>query len=164
MTLRVVPSLKGVAAVTVGTSAPVAPVAGALWLDTGATSATFPIQYPHMAIGNGIDVIAVGFGPGQEFECPYAGTIFGWTILGGGVTGSIVLDLWRDSLANYPPTVADTITASAKPTLTSAKAATSTTLTGWNTTFAAGDIFWINVDSVSLLKAATLVLHIQRSA
>ena len=32
-------------------------------------------------------------------------------------SGSIVIDVWKDTYANFPPIVADTITASAKPTL-----------------------------------------------
>ena len=46
------------------------------------------------------------------------------------VSGSIVLDIWKDSFANYPPTVADTITASAKPTLSGAIKSQDGTLTG----------------------------------
>lgn len=92
---------------------------------------------------------------------PHAGTITGYTILGdGSTTGSIVFDLWEDSYANFPPTVADTITASAKPTVTSALKAQSTTLTGWTLPFAKGAIIRANVDSVTSWPFATLVLDV----
>jgi hypothetical protein len=53
------------------------------------------------------------------------------------------------SYANYPPTVADTITASAKPTLSSATKAEDSTLTGWSTSVTAGDVIGFKVDSAT---------------
>jgi hypothetical protein len=78
--------------------------------------------------------------------------------------GSIVIDVWKDSYANYPPTVADTITASAKPTLSSAAKAHDATLTGWSKTLATGDIIGINVDSASTLEKVTFALIATRSS
>jgi hypothetical protein len=92
-----------------------------------------------------------------DFPC----TIVGWTLLSR-LSGSIVIDLWKNTFANYEPTVADTITGSAKPTLSSAKAAQSTTLTGWTTSIAAGDILSVNVDSASTVQRVTLALKIRR--
>jgi hypothetical protein len=54
---------------------------------------------------------------------PFTGTITKVTVLStdaAATSGSIVIDVWKDTYANYPPTVADTITASAKPTITTA--------------------------------------------
>lgn len=78
-------------------------------------------------------------------------------------TGSIVLDVWKDTYANYPPTVADTIAAAAKPTLSAAQKATDSTLTGWTTTINAGDILLANIDSVSGITNAVLTLKVQRT-
>jgi len=72
--------------------------------------------------------------------------------------GSCVVDIWKDSYANYPPTGADTICASARPTLTAANRARDTTLTGWTTAIAAGDILHFNLVSVSGLKWVNVVL------
>jgi hypothetical protein len=58
--------------------------------------------------------------------------------------------------------VADTITASAKPTLTAAQNAYSTTLTGWTTAVTAGDILGFNLDSSSTITTVTLQLWITR--
>lgn len=74
-------------------------------------------------------------------------------------SGSAVIDVWRDSYANYPPTNADTITASAKPTLASAIKAEDATLTGWTTSFAAGDVFGFNLDSVATCTKLTLQIE-----
>jgi hypothetical protein len=67
-------------------------------------------------------------------------------------SGSIVVDLWVDSYANFPPTVADSITASAKPTISSATKSLQNTFSGWITSIPAGRWLYYNVDSVSSLK------------
>lgn len=94
--------------------------------------------------------------------CPFAFVIEEWTI-GADQSGSIVVDIWKDTHANYPPTVADTITASAKPTVTTATKAQSSTLTGWTTQVAAGDWLIFNVDSCTTIQEATLALKIRRN-
>jgi len=85
----------------------------------------------------------------------------GWIIgheLTADQSGSIVIDLWRDTYANYPPVDADSITASAPPTLSSATKAQDSTLTGWNRSFTAGDYLGFNVDSASTVQRVTLAL------
>lgn len=81
----------------------------------------------------------------------------------GNTTGSIVIDLWKDLGTNYPPTNADSITASAKPTLSSAQRATDSTLTGWGKTIAAGSWIVPEIESVSTLTYAALVLIVKRT-
>jgi hypothetical protein len=65
--------------------------------------------------------------------------------------------------SNFPPTVADTITASAKPTLSSAQKSTDSTLTGWTKTLSAGDYILANVDSASTLEKAVLTINVTRT-
>ena len=98
---------------------------------------------------------------GSQARCTVTAdcTITGWTILAD-VAGSCVIDIWRDTFANYPPTVADSITGSAKPTLTAANKATSTTLTGWSTSLTAGDTLIFNVDSASTVEQVYIVLDV----
>lgn len=94
---------------------------------------------------------------------PFACTITGWTLLStdaSATSGSIVIDIWKDVRANYPPTIADTITASAKPTLSSVNNNASTTLTGWTTSIAAGDVLGFHVDSVSTVTKIALTLTV----
>jgi hypothetical protein len=95
-------------------------------------------------------------------EIPFACIITGVTVLAD-VSGSIVIDIWKDTYANYPPTVADTITASAKPTISSAVKAQDTTLTGWTTAISAGDILGFNIDSITTIKLCTLSLKVTKS-
>lgn len=91
----------------------------------------------------------------------FPGVIQGWTLLSD-QTGSIVVDVWKDAYANFPPTGADSITASAKPTLSAGVKAQSSTLTGWTTAFAAGDVFGFNVDSVTAVQRVTLGLKVRK--
>lgn len=93
---------------------------------------------------------------------PFAGTITGWTMLAD-VSGSAVLDVWNDTYANYPPTVADTIAAAAKPTISSAVKGASTTLTGWATTVRAGDILAFHIDSAATITRLAVSLQFQVS-
>jgi len=78
-------------------------------------------------------------------------------------SGSAVIDVWKDAYANYPPTVADTITASAKPTVSSATKSQDSTLTGWTTSIAAGDILKFNLDSVTTATKIVLTLKVTRT-
>jgi hypothetical protein len=91
---------------------------------------------------------------------PFAATIVGVTLLAD-VSGSIVVDVWKDSYANYPPTVADSICASAKPTLASAIKSQDPTLTGWTTSITGGDVLAFHVDSAATVTrvAISLTLH-----
>lgn len=94
---------------------------------------------------------------------PFSGTITKALLLStdASVTsGSIVIDVWKDTYANYPPTGADTITASAKPTISGATKSEDSTLTGWTTAVSVGDVFGFNVDSVTSLTRVTLELTV----
>lgn len=102
-------------------------------------------------------VITTGIKGFKSF--PVAGTITGVRMLAD-QSGSAVVDIWKDTYANYPPTVADTITAAAKPTITTAIKSEDTTLTGWNVTVNAGDVFGFNVDSAATITRLTLELTI----
>jgi hypothetical protein len=73
-------------------------------------------------------------------------------------SGSVVIDIWKGTYANFPPTDADSITASAPPTLTGSQKSQDTTLTGWTTTINKGDILTINVDSATTIEQVTLSL------
>lgn len=113
-----------------------------------------------LRIDNGASVIPTGVS--GNIVIPFNCTIQQWTLLAN-ETGSVVVDIWKDTYANYPPTVADTITGSAKPTISSSTKGQSSTLTGWTTTFAAGDILRFNVDSVTNIKALDINLRIART-
>lgn len=113
-----------------------------------------------VVIGDGANTITTGVK--GYIEIPFDCTIVA-NRLGADASGSIVIDIWKDTYANYPPTVADTITASAKPTLSSAIKSQDTTLTGWTTAVTAGDWLGFNVDSITTCTQVTLSLTLRRS-
>lgn len=78
-------------------------------------------------------------------------------------SGSVVVDIWKDTYGNYPPTVADTITASAKPTISTATKSQDSTLTGWTTSITAGDTLRFNIDSVSTVTRVVLALKVLKT-
>lgn len=92
-------------------------------------------------------------------DIPVAATLTKWRALAD-QSGSIVFDIWKDTYANYPPTVADTIIGGGgtKPTLSSATKNEDSTLTGYTTSFSAGDTVIVNVDSCTTITQATITL------
>ena len=99
---------------------------------------------------------------------PYACTITKATLLsydedGAPLAGDCVIDVWKNTYANWPPTVADTITASAKPTLSAAAKSEDATLTGWTKTIAAGEVLAFNVDSAATITRLTLILDVTKT-
>ena len=107
--------------------------------------------------------VAITTGQKGHLRLPFAGTIISVALMAD-QSGSIVIDIWKDTTANFPPTVADTITASAKPTLSSQQVSLDATLVGWTKTFAVGDIMAFYVeDSVTDIERVTLTLIVRRS-
>jgi hypothetical protein len=132
-----------------------------------------------VTLAKGTDVItqsvAIQFGDGtneiadgdqRTFSIPVAHTLIRWRILAleftSGSTGSITFDVWRDTYANYPPTVTETISTS-KPTLTTAAMAEDSTITDWSEVGAAGDVYIANVDSCTTVAACVLELWYTRA-
>lgn len=97
-----------------------------------------------------------------DLEITYPCTIQQATLLAD-QSGSIVIDIWKDTYANFPPVDGDSITASAPPTITTATKSQDATLTGWTTTVAAGDVLRFNVDSVTTLTRVTLSLKVLKT-
>jgi hypothetical protein len=95
-------------------------------------------------------------------EIPFACTITRATALAD-QSGSIVVDVWKDTYANYPPTDADSITASAPPTISSAAKSQDATLSGWTTSVAAGDVLAFNVDSATSIQRVTISLRVTKT-
>ena len=111
-------------------------------------------------IDGGGSVISTGVA--GDIRVDFGGTIQQITLLAD-QSGSIVVDIFKDTFANFPPVVGDSITASAKPTITSNDASEDSTLTGWTTSFSAGDIFRFNVDSVTTITQCTAILEVLKS-
>ncbi len=105
---------------------------------------------------------AITTGEKGHLEIPFACTITGWTILAD-QSGSIVVDVWKDTYANFPPTAADTIAGAEKPTLVTAQKNQDLTPTGWTTAIAAGNILAFNVDSITDIERVTISLEVVKT-
>lgn len=87
--------------------------------------------------------------------------IIGVEVLTAGGTGSCVLDIWKTPYGSYPPNSGNSITASAKPTITGGIKYQDTTLTGWTTALSANDTLLVNLTSCSGFTYVMLVLTMQ---
>lgn len=113
------------------------------------------------SIGAGFDgggsALTSGATQTAYFTVPFACTIAAWNITVD--TGTITFDVWKIATGTAIPTVANTITASALPAISTGTAVHSTTLTGWTTSVSANDIFGVNINAVSSATKASLVLQ-----
>lgn len=113
-----------------------------------------PIAVSFGSAGGGV----IPTGVALYVEVPISLTITGWTLVAD-QSGSMVVDVWLDTYANFPPTVADTIAGTEKPTLSSAQKNQDLTLTTWTTDIDAGDVLGFNIDSCSTINQAVLTLR-----
>jgi len=77
--------------------------------------------------------------------------------------GSIKIDIWKDTYANFPPTNADTITGGNEPEIVAGQKDEDSTLTGWIKTINADDILAYNVDSCATIQRCVVMLKVRRS-
>jgi len=101
-------------------------------------------------------------GAGGNAYVPFAGVIQEAIILAD-QNGDIVVDVRKTPYATYPPGAGQSICAAAKPTLSDADSYRDTTLTGWDTAFAAGDTLRFVVESSNTLFNATVVLKVKKT-
>lgn len=125
----------------------------------GFTTPNGPVIYKvGVTIDGGGSVITTGV-KGYT-SIPASGTIVRARMLAD-QSGSCVIDVWKDTFANYPPVNADSITAAAPPTLSAQDHSEDTTLTGWTTSAVLGDVLGFNVDSATTVTRVTLEIWIQ---
>lgn len=109
---------------------------------------------------------AITVGSQADVRIPYSGTITAWYIVGVGTAHSITVDVWKDTYANWPPTVADTIAGTEKPSFTAFSSGKNQdlTLSTWTTSVTAGDWLRFNVDACSATTRCTISIQIEASA
>jgi hypothetical protein len=111
----------------------------------------------NVIIGDGVSSLTTGFA--GQIEAPFDFTI-DRVALYGNTSGSAVVDIWKDTYANYPPTDADSITSTTPPTITNGtQKSENTALTNWTKSVTAGDILIFNLDSILTIKQLTLVIR-----
>lgn len=134
-------------------------VGAGLSLAAGVLNTVAQVVYKVLGITIDGGGVAITTGVKGYLRVPKASTITKVTMLAD-VSGSIVVDIWKDTYANYPPVVGDTIVAAAKPTITTAIKSEDATLTGWTTAIAAGDVLGFKVDSCTSITKLTLELEV----
>lgn len=131
------------------------------WATIGVSGSVVDIEFIIDGGGSAITTGMKGY-----VEVPFAGTITAARLLGD-QSGSIVVDIFKCTYSAFDPTThpasGDKITASAPPTISSAKKSQDTTLTGWTTAVAAGDILAFNVNSVTSLTRVTASLTVSKT-
>lgn len=115
--------------------------------------------------GDAATALSTGEVSGAEVIVPVDGTIVRWRAVlrpvTGETTGSVTLDVWKVAATGGWPTNTNTITASAKPSISAGVENTSTTLTGWTTDVTAGDKIVLEVESVTNAYAVTLSIEME---
>lgn len=107
-------------------------------------------------------------GNGQSLSIGYKGFLIipfwliinDW-ILGADVSCTAVMDVWKCTQAQYPPTVANSITGIAQPQLSNQALAKSSTLTGWNIEINQGDVVGFDIQSISVGAPTRLTLVLE---
>jgi hypothetical protein len=125
---------------------------GVVTTDSGTTAIGFAKDNSGAVLGTGIQ---------GDILIPFACTITAVTLLAD-QTGSMVVDLWKLGYTSFPPTVGNSICASALPTISSASKYDDTTLTGWTTAISANDTIRININSCSTITRFSLILNVSR--
>jgi hypothetical protein len=106
---------------------------------------------------------AITTGAKGHLEIPFKCEIQRATLLAD-QNGSIKVDIWKDTYANFPPTDGDTICGGNEPEISSAQKYQDATLTDWTKTINAGDILAFNVDSCSTITRITIALKVVKTA
>jgi hypothetical protein len=97
-----------------------------------------------------------------DVEVPFDCTIERVTLLADEV-GSIEVDIWKSTYGGFPPTSGGAITGASIPAIVAGTKYQDSTLTGWDTTIAAGNILRFNIDSCSAIKRCTISLAVNRA-
>lgn len=109
-----------------------------------------------ITVDGGGSVLTTGSKGFRSF--PVAGTIVGARILAN-AAGNLVFDVKKSDYATFP--TQSSIVASAPPTLTGAQKSEDTTLTGWTTAIAAGDVLGFEITGTpTVITRATLELTV----
>lgn len=127
---------------------------------SGSQAATVKVALRTRTIGITVDgggsVLTTGSKGFRSF--PVAGTIVAARILAD-AAGNLVFDVKKSTYAAFP--VQASIVAAAPPTLSAAQKSEDTTLTGWTTAVAAGDVFGFEITGIpATITRATLELTI----
>lgn len=107
---------------------------------------------------NGTNVLLTG--AKAHVIVPYSGEITAWELTAD-IPGSIEVDIWKGTYADYPLNATQSIVAGNYPALISAIKATGV-VAGWDVAIAAGNYIQLNIRSVSSIRKVTLTLKVTK--
>ena len=110
-------------------------------------------------LGDGVTALQIG--TLADIVIPFNCTVTSVTLLAKD-SGSVTVDIWVDTYANFPPANSDSITASATPAISSGVKYQDTTLTGWTTALTGGSTMRFYVEAASGITQVTCQLAVLR--
>jgi len=143
------------ATLTAGTGGSVTNAANAVTVGPSTNTRTRQITY--IANGGGSALTATSAFDAYV-QCEYGCTITANTVLAD-QSGSVQIAITKSTYSGFPGSLAS-IVASAPPTLSTAQKSTDSTLTGWTTSVAAGDVLHFSLTSVATITFCQLALTV----
>jgi hypothetical protein len=107
-------------------------------------------------LGDGYNIISAGYK--GAIKVPYDFVLTKVELVGAN-TGTIAVDIWRDSPANFPPTDADSIVGSNQPLINTGILYADSSLSTWTVTGNSGDYLAFYVDTCLLFVNVALYLE-----
>jgi hypothetical protein len=129
--------------------------------DVSAPPVNFTYADITFTFGDGISAITPATEPDQWIELPFDCVITS-ARLAADAAGSFQVDIWRSSYADFPPTVANSLCATAKPNL-SAAIKSENALVGWTTALSRGNWIKVHVESSGIVKRVVLAIGVTKS-
>lgn len=117
----------------------------------------------NIVIGDGDVVIASGT-LGYSAPISFSGKITSWNLAevsSPPISGSIVIDIWKSTAENYPPTEINSITANSKPELNTQYINKDEELVDWNTYLSSGDVIGFTVEQNLNCRKVHLILSVE---
>lgn len=107
----------------------------------------------------------IATGEKGDIVVPYSCTVASWMFFADQSTTTRI-ELWKDTFANYPPVAGDNVTGTGtnRPGTTATTHAQSSTLTGWTTSWSAGDILRVNVADNNNAQKIHCVIMLNRTS
>lgn len=92
--------------------------------------------------------------------CKSTGVIKSITILTEGGPGSLTLDIWKSTINNYPPLVANSILGGNQVTISNGYTLKDLTLSGWDKNISAGDILRFKLNTNTNFTSVRIFVEI----
>ena len=102
---------------------------------------------------------AITIGGKGHLEVPFTCTLQQVSLLAD-QSGSIKVDIWKDTYDHYPPTNGDSICGGNEPEISSGRKYRNSALSGWTKLLNKGDILAFNIDSCMAITRAVIYLKV----